>query len=131
MKYCFIADVHSNLPALEEIISASRKFLIDKYICLGDMVGYGPYPNETVDLIKTLVFTSCGGNHDFAAIGRLEKDDFNKLARQAIEWTESVLTDTSIKYLNTLEPSKKIEDKFEIVHGALTNPLTDYIINKW
>lgn len=131
MKYCLLSDIHSNLPALEAVLSACEKYNIDEYICLGDIVGYGPFPNECIKIVKDISLTVCAGNHDFAAVGKLEKDDFNKYARIAIDWTEDALSLESKQYLkNELVLKNKIED-FEIVHGGLTRPLTDYIINKW
>ncbi|MBP7654682.1 metallophosphoesterase family protein [Candidatus Dependentiae bacterium] len=131
MRYCFISDIHSNLPALESVIHHSKKYQIDKYICLGDIVGYNSNPGECIELIKTLTDEVCAGNHDYAVAGKLETDEFNKFAKFAVDWTKQNITSCQIEYLTNNLKIIVSAPKFEAVHGALSNPVTDYMMNIW
>lgn len=99
MKVAIISDIHGNFPALEAVITAIEKEEIDKIFCLGDLVGYGGKPQEVIDVIREMNIPCILGNHDEAAVGLGDVSHFNQLARQAIEWTMSVLTAESIKFL--------------------------------
>jgi predicted phosphodiesterase len=126
MKYAIIADIHSNLEALNVVAQAVRD--ADDVICLGDIVGYGPNPNECVEIVDKLKCTAIAGNHDMASIGKLDPVYFNREAREAIEWTAKVLNDPSVKYLGSLTEHQMIHD-FEMVHGSLRDPFVEYISN--
>ncbi len=118
MIYCILSDIHSNLPALEKSIeTAEKKYSIDQYICLGDIIGYGPYPNETVKIIKEICKVILSGNHDMALLNKIDISDFNNYAKSAIEWTNNIISEENRIFLNTLEPEKLLHD-FQIVHGA-------------
>ena len=131
MKYCLFSDIHSNLPALQSVINHSLQYNIDKYICLGDIVGYNSYPCECIDLLKNLRLDICAGNHDFAVLEKLNIDDFNNFAKIAVEWTKNNITENHKKYLSENLKTILCFENFEAVHGALTNPITDYMMNLW
>ncbi len=124
MKIGIIADIHSNLEALNVVLERVKKS--DKIICLGDIVGYGPNPNECVKIIRDLKIPTIAGNHDKAAIGEMETTWFNRSARDAIIWTREELTKENLEYLKSLPLTLEFED-FEIVHGSLREPLEEYI----
>ena len=105
MKLAFISDIHSNLEALESCLAVIDREGYDAIVCLGDTVGYGPSPNECVELVRSRAGLSLAGNHDHAAIGFLDTSYFNEYARQAIVWTSSVLTSENAEYLRSLEIS--------------------------
>jgi diadenosine tetraphosphatase ApaH/serine/threonine PP2A family protein phosphatase len=121
-----VSDVHSNLESLESALKHVTDD--DTVICLGDMVGYGPNPNECVDLLRNRVRHAVLGNHDLAAIENFGIDYFNDAAREAILWTQSVLDDAAKSWLNTLGYELRFPE-FLLVHGAPVRYF-DYILEK-
>jgi predicted phosphodiesterase len=85
MRICVLSDVHSNLSALEAVLSALAPY--DAVWHLGDIVGYGPQPNEVIARLAREKAVGVRGNHDAAAVGALTTDAFNDEARAAVEWT--------------------------------------------
>lgn len=131
MIYCILSDIHSNYPALASVLNdADKNFHIDEFICLGDIVGYGPYPNKCIELIKSRCSIICAGNHDYAVVKKIDITDFNDYAKTAIEWTSSALTDVNLVFLNSLEPYALYQD-IEFTHASLSDPVSEYIINVW
>lgn len=126
MKYAILADIHGNLEALNVV--AQSIIDADDVICLGDIVGYGPNPNECIEIVDKLKCTTIAGNHDMACIGKLDPANFNREAMEAVEWTAKVLNEPSIKHLEALTEHQTIHD-FEMVHGSLRDPLSEYISN--
>ncbi len=122
MKYAFLADIHGNLDALQSVVRAIEgDDGIDKVCCIGDLVGYGAQPDECIALVKHLGWPVVAGNHDYAAIGNIDLSYFNPLAREAIEWTSSVLTEENKEFLREL-PLTWEEDSLIMVHGTLYEP---------
>jgi len=126
MKCAILADIHSNLEALNVVLSATKG--VDGHICLGDIVGYGPNPNECIEIIRKLKCPTIAGNHDKAAVDELDIKWFNKEAAEAVVWTKGVLIDSSREYLKNLPTYLEFDD-FEIVHGSLRNHLEEYVSN--
>jgi len=126
MLYGIISDIHSNLEALTSVLKQLKN--VDKIICLGDVVGYGPNPNECVEEIRQLKIPTIAGNHDRAVTKDLVTTWFNANAKAAVKWTQQVITLENLEYLKNL-PEVIVEDKFEIVHGSLRSPLEEYITN--
>ena len=124
MKYGIISDIHSNLEALNIVLSNLKD--IDKLICLGDIVGYGPNPNECVEVIKNLSIPTVAGNHDKAVIGELSIEWFNRDAADAVRWTQIEISGKNLEYLKSLPIHLDFEN-FEIVHGSLREPVEEYI----
>lgn len=126
MKLGILADIHGNIEALNVCLDALKG--VTEFVCLGDIVGYGPNPNECIKLVGKLKCTTVAGNHDAACIGKLDPANFNREAREAMEWTAKIMNAASIKYLGSLPEHQVIHD-FEIVHGSLRVPLSEYISN--
>jgi predicted phosphodiesterase len=124
MKYGIISDVHANLPALEAVLKELEE--VDEIICLGDLVGYGPNPNECVEKIRERCKIVIRGNHDVAAIGRKDLSWFNIYAREAIMWTQRVLEEENRSYLEAL-PERVDLESWTIVHGSLIDYTDEYI----
>jgi len=122
--YGIIADIHSNLEAFEVVLQQLRQ--VDQIVCAGDMVGYGPDPNQCIKLMREKGIRSIAGNHDKAAVGEMNLEWFNENARRAVEWTSEQLTGDSAQYLKLLPLTLEMDD-FQIVHGSLRNPLEEYI----
>src|SRR5204863_8464962 len=94
------ADIHGSLQALETVLSAVPA--VDAYVVAGDLVGYGPHPNECVDLIRALDCVCVAGNHDLIAVGKLSDDRLNPLARETLHWTRRMLREDVRRYLERL-----------------------------
>lgn len=124
MRYGIISDIHGNLEALDAVLANLAD--VDAVLCLGDIVGYGPNPNECVERVRALTDLVCvAGNHDLAAIGRYDQDWFNAHARAAIKWTRDRLAQESRQFLEGLPLTARVSD-LTLVHGALPEPM-DYV----
>jgi len=123
MRYAVISDVHSNLDALDAVFSDIDRRQIREIIFLGDAVGYGPEPNECIELLSARCKTLLAGNHDWGAVGITDISCFNEYAKHAIEWTAEVITDRNKEALNAfrLSEEKKEEDVF-FVHATPKEP---------
>ena len=91
MRVLVLSDIHANLAALEAVIEDAAAIGFDKVWCLGDTVGYGPEPDACVARLRGLDATVVVGNHDWAAIGRMDVDEFNPEAGRAVLWTQAHL----------------------------------------
>ncbi len=118
MRFLILSDVHANLTALEAALAES-KGKWDKAICLGDVVGYGPDPNEVIDCIRGLDAVTIRGNHDKVGSGLTSADDFNPVARAAAMWTREHLRRENRSYLENLPLGPVSLNGFSLVHGAL------------
>jgi predicted phosphodiesterase len=126
MRYAVVSDVHGNLDSLK--IAMAMMEPDDRVISLGDMVGYGPNPNECVELLRDRCAHAVLGNHDLAAVENYGVEYFNDAAREAIAWTQSVLNEESRKWLNTLPYELRLPE-FLLVHGAPVEYF-EYILDK-
>ena len=117
MRYLVLSDIHANFTALEAALAAVDGRW-ERVVCLGDVVGYGPDPNEVIDRVRALQATIIRGNHDKAACGLADAEDFNPVARTAAEWTRAQLRAENLAFLQEL-PSGPVEaDGLALVHGA-------------
>ena len=121
MKYAIISDIHGNLAALQQVQQHIQGQGCDRIVCLGDIVGYGPFPNECCDIIQQITDFSIIGNHDHAALGLTSTNYFNKYAAAAIRWTANELDDSSISFLKQL-PLQKQEEDLLFVHASPIEP---------
>ncbi|MFQ5823971.1 MAG: metallophosphoesterase family protein [bacterium] len=121
MRYAIISDIHGNLEALQKVLAEIDKKQVDEILCLGDIVGYGPNPNECVNIIREIAKVTLAGNHDYAPLGKLDVSYFNPWARSAIHWTADELTQSSRDFLLSL-PLKIERDGLTIVHSTPYNP---------
>ena len=101
----------------------------DELWCLGDIIGYGPSPNECVDLVRERSTLSLCGNHDLAVIGTIDVGDFTGDAGAAARWTAGVLGEPQAAWLRELSPSAEREG-FELFHGSPRDPVWDYVLNE-
>jgi len=122
MEVAFIADIHANLTALEAVLGETDG--LEVFNC-GDIVGYGPHPNECVELIQSEGVRGIMGNHDYAAVTG-ELGWFNSDARRAIQWTIDELDKSNVDYLAAL-PRSLEEDRFTAFHGSPNDPLFEYV----
>lgn len=129
MLIAILGDIHSNLAAFEAVLEDLKKRGgFDKMWCLGDVVGYGPDPHECIELLRRHNHLCVAGNHDWAAIGKMDTLDFNPVAAQACHWTAEQLTPEDIEYLQNL-PLDLCEDNFTLVHGSPREPIWEYLLS--
>lgn len=119
MRYLILSDIHSNLPALLAVLElVEGKY--DQFVCLGDIVGYGPHPNEVIDRVQGLdAVAVVRGNHDKACCGITEAEDFTANARAAATWTRQQLDPENLSYLRGLDIGPVPVGGFQIVHGSV------------
>jgi predicted phosphodiesterase len=124
MRIAVLSDIHGNLPALEAVLAALKPY--DAVWELGDIVGYGPQPDEVVALLTAEGATGVRGNHDSAAIGLLDTDAFNDDARTAVEWTADRIEPRTRDWLAAL-PLTSTDGPFTLVHGSPRDPTWEYV----
>ena len=128
MRVAVFSDVHSNLHALEAVLAAVDADPPDELWCLGDVVGYGPKPNECCAIVAQRARVCLGGNHDLAVRGTIDLDEFSGDAGAAARWTRGVLTGEALAYLNTLEPRGEAAG-IALFHGSARDPVWEYVLS--
>ena len=116
MKLAIISDIHSNLEALEAALPDIKTQIVSAIYCTGDLVGYGPNPNEVIDLLMHNNVKCLLGNHDFACLNQHAMDDMIRSARESIVYTKRVLTPESFDLLKNL-PRFISENGIFLTHG--------------
>lgn len=122
MRYGVLADVHGNLDALRAVLRTLERHGVDGYLVAGDLVGYGPYPNECVATVAGLRGTCVAGNHDLIALGLLSDDRCIELARRSLRWTQGVLGADERAFLAALPRTASAPGGVVIAHGSLDDP---------
>jgi predicted phosphodiesterase len=123
-----ISDVHANITALEAVLADAGK--VDEVWCLGDIVGYGPDPNECLERLQALPEITCMmGNHDYASLGDMALETFNSDAKKALIWQREKLTPANKGFLRTFLEEPKACGEFTLVHGSPRDPIWEYIMN--
>jgi predicted phosphodiesterase len=128
MRIAILSDIHANQEALLAVLKKATTLGADKTICLGDIVGYGPEPNECIELLQERGALCIRGNHDEAAVGLREPDNFNDLARVAVLWTRAQLNRRSREFLISL-PNRTLFSDAVLFHGAINEP-DRYLISR-
>lgn len=118
MRHLVLSDIHANLEALDAVLGAAAAH--DAVLVLGDLVGYGADPNAVIDRVRMLpVAAIVRGNHDKAAAGLGDPEDFNQVARDAIVWTASTLSAENHAWLAALPAGPHpVDASIEICHGT-------------
>ncbi len=115
MRYAVLSDIHSNIEALDAVLADIGPEM--SVLCLGDIVGYGPNPNECVERIRARATATVLGNHDVASVDNFGLQYFNPAAREAIEWTQGVLSAENVAWLDALSYEIR-RPAYLMVHGA-------------
>lgn len=118
MRILILSDLHSNGTALDAVLAAAKDRW-DICVCLGDVVGYGPDPNYVTERLRNLQAQTIRGNHDKAVTGLMVTDDFNPVAKAAVDWTRAELKPEHLAWLSALPPGPLETDGIVLVHGAL------------
>jgi len=127
MRILIISDIHANLTAFQTVLEHAKNQW-DIIWFLGDLVGYGPDPNECTQELQKYNHVALSGNHDQAVLGNLDIKSFNREAKYAITWTQEAITSQTRSYLENL-PSKQVEDDFTLAHASPRYPVWEYILD--
>jgi predicted phosphodiesterase len=127
MRCAIISDIHGNLDALQTVLADAGE--VDALWCLGDLVGYGPEPNACIDVLRGRGALCVAGNHDWAAIGKMDTADFNPEASEAAMWTGAQLSPENRAYLEGLPTQLVVGEagEFTLVHGSPRDPVWEYL----
>ena len=107
MRIGIFSDVHANIEALTAVLESYRSERIDKFVCLGDTVGYGASPNECCDRIKDLAAFTILGNHDAAVAGRMDYSYYYDAARNALDLHARELSPENMERFKALLAKKQ------------------------
>ena len=127
-----VSDIHANLAAFQTVLAALEQVGATKMIwCLGDMVGYGPKPNECLNLLRSYDHICVPGNHDWGVLGLTPAENFNGDARAVLEWTQRELTPDNKAYLKNL-PLRWLPEPggWTVVHASPRDPIWEYLLEK-
>jgi diadenosine tetraphosphatase ApaH/serine/threonine PP2A family protein phosphatase len=129
MRVAVISDIHGTLHALEAVLAEIDREAPDEIWSLGDVVGYGPRPNECVAVVRERASIALVGNHDLAAVGKLGTDDFGPLAAESARWTMDALAPESAEWLRALDPAATREG-VELYHASPRDPVWEYVLSE-
>ena len=128
MRVAVVSDIHSNLHALETVLAAIDAEAPDELWCLGDLVGYGPRPNECCAAIAERADVCLAGNHDLAVRGTIDLEEFGGEAGIAATWTRTVLEPAAQELLDALEPAGAAHG-VALYHGSARDPVWEYVLS--
>lgn len=129
MRYAVLSDIHSNVEALAAVLERLATERIDRYLCLGDAIGYGADPVACLTRLQQCQAVMVAGNHELGCLGTLELEWFHETARAALVWTREQLSFTDLDWLRRL-PLTATEDPFTLVHATLRHPRRfEYIVD--
>ena len=138
MKIGVLGDIHANLEALTAVLAECQKLGVEKYVCIGDIVGYNANPHECMEIVRGLApIAIVMGNHDSYASNNLDLLGFNPQAAAAIEWTREHLTEDEQRWLSELPYKKDVfmqnpTARFSVVHATMDNPqMWGYIFDRY
>jgi len=129
MIIAIVSDIHANLEAFQSSLEYLKENEIDRIYCLGDVVGYGPNPNECIDLVRENCKVVLMGNHDFAVIGMGDIQNFNEYAKLSTFWTRENLLIQNMEFIKSWPFSYDLDNSF-LVHASPKNPSNwEYILS--
>jgi predicted phosphodiesterase len=128
MRAAVVSDIHSNLHALEAVLAAIDDDAPDELWCLGDVVGYGPRPNECCAIVAASADVCLAGNHDLAIRGTIDLDEFHGDAALAARLNREALTPESHAFLDRIEPQRTAHG-VALYHGSARDPVWEYVLS--
>ncbi len=120
-KVGVFSDIHGNYPALRRVLEVLDREQVDALVCCGDVVGYGANPNECVQILRERGIPTIAGNHDYAALGRIDITYFNEIAKRSIGWTKTALQPENEDFLRDLPMTIEAGDML-FVHSSPKSP---------
>jgi predicted phosphodiesterase len=129
MRVAVISDIHGNLHALDAVLADVARERVDEVWCLGDVVGYGPRPNECCDAVRARAAISLCGNHDLAVLGALDVGEFTGDAAAAARWTAGTLGGEQREWLASLAPHG-LRPGAELYHASPRDPVWEYVLSE-
>ena len=129
MRIAVISDIHANLIALQRVLAAIDDLQTDALWCLGDIVGYGPHPQACADIIRQRADVCLAGNHDLAVTGKIDLNDFNPVAREAVLWQRGHLNGETMQWLASL-PIRTEAEGITLAHGSPRHPVWEYVMDE-
>jgi diadenosine tetraphosphatase ApaH/serine/threonine PP2A family protein phosphatase len=129
VRVAVLSDVHSNLRALEAVLTEVDAGGFDGIWFLGDLVGYGPRPNECAALLQERATICLAGNHDLVVLGKIPIEAFAGEAAAAARWTQRVLEGPARSFLTSLQPNAAAPGA-ELFHGSPRDPVWDYVLSE-
>src|SRR5436305_6629689 len=127
MRVAVVSDIHSNLHALEAVLAEIDREQPDAIWCLGDIVGYGPRPDECCSVVRERTAATLCGNHDLGVLGSVDLDEFSGDAAAAARGTREVLGDEARSFLAGLSPSGEAEG-LQLFHASPRDPVWEYVL---
>lgn len=121
MRIAIYSDIHGNLDAFEAVLKDIDREDVDKKVFLGDVVGYGPEPNECIELLGENADVMLAGNHDWAAVEYTDHSYFNPYAKESLFWTMRQLSDKNKEWIKILKPSGTL-DNIQLAHATPLQP---------
>ena len=121
MKYAVIADIHSNLEALDVVLADARDQKCTHHACVGDIVGYNANAKECLEIVRKMNMPCVKGNHDEYCSCDDALDGFNPHAAEAVLWTRRQLSDAAKEWLRDLKYIRLVAS-FSMVHATLDVP---------
>src|SRR5918912_1589009 len=128
MRVAVVSDIHGNLHALRAVLDAVAAEEVDALWCLGDLVGYGPRPNECCAEVERAASLCLVGNHDLGVLGRIPLAEFSDDAAAAARWSQSVLSAEARAFLERL-PSLDAAEDVELFHASPRDPVWEYVLS--
>ena len=128
MRVAVLSDIHSNRQALEAVLAAIDEAGVDQAWCLGDMVGYGADPDACTALVRERCDVCLAGNHDLAVLGNLDISTFSETAAAAVEWTRENISEDTLEFLGTLEPTAS-QGGVGLFHASPRDPIWEYVLS--
>lgn len=126
MRVLILSDIHANLSALEAVLQdATGRY--DAVWCLGDTVGYGPQPDDCVSQVRSLNAVCVVGNHDWAALDRMDAEAFNPEARRAVLWTRKQISADNLAWLGALSSTPVEAEGYTLTHASPRDPIWEYV----
>ncbi|MFO7736599.1 MAG: metallophosphoesterase family protein [bacterium] len=125
MKIAFISDIHSNIVAFEAVMKKIRDLKVHEIYFLGDAVGYGPWPVETIELLQKVCTNNVLGNHDAGVVGKTNIANYYDAARYVMFWTKEQLDEKALSFINSFPYIRTREDTevdFMTSHGSPRKP---------
>ncbi|HEV8249725.1 MAG TPA: metallophosphoesterase family protein [Gaiellaceae bacterium] len=131
MRAAVLSDIHGNLPALEVVLAAIEAERPDVVWCLGDLVGYGPWPNEVTALVRERADVCLVGNHDLVALDAagVGVEEFNPEAAEAALWTRGELDAETRAFLESLSPQAS-SNGTGLYHASPRDPVWEYVLTE-